>query len=61
VLYAELTLDPGAEMSGFKIPATEGPTLLNDESPSTLVVEPTPITSGWSAGLWMVKETYVFI
>jgi hypothetical protein len=50
-LKAELILDPGAEISGLMVPFREGPTLLKEERPSSLVVDPTAITSGWSPGL----------
>lgn len=43
-------LDPGAEISGFILPSTVGPTEENVERASISVVEPTPITPFLSPG-----------
>ena len=45
-----MTLDPGAEMSGFILPSVVGPTELKPDKASSTVVEPTPMTLSKSPG-----------
>lgn len=44
------------EISGFILPSKVGPTLLKDEIESEIIVEPTPITSLISPGLFAVLQ-----
>jgi len=56
VYQAERTSDPGAEMSGLRVPRVDGPRLEKEEMPSALVVDPTPITLVASPGELAVPQ-----